>query len=573
MRKSIFLLLMIMVIPMSAYAERFIPEQPTIPVNDIKPGMNGYMLTVLKGSSPSRIPVRIVSVVHQKPGKNIPDTLLIKITGGTKLAQGMSGSPVYIQGRLAGAIRSGWDNSDQTLALVTPIEAMCKVFDYDGANKPSSPPTFTLTNVTVSGISAGNPAMSSLSRKMGVTFTQGVNASSDGLNVAGNPLKPGDSVAAMLVWGDVELSAVGAVTATAKDGSFLAFGHDFLKRGNSAYPSAGAYIHDIVNSSTFPFKLASATNLNGTITQDRDAAIAGKFGYYAPSASGEFIFRNLDTGREDRYKFRTVADEFLTDELMEGVFKGLAEELWGRTGQGTMSVNIRIDGRNVPNGWARKDMFFSEENIINEAFKQAKDVINAYLTQPYAEAFPAGFSVTVEATQNPKILEIEDMKAPEYASPGDDVEISVTLRGWRTEPFTRKFTMKIPEDASGIVEVIARSGGEQSFSQAAIDAGLKNMDGIERMLTEFKSEDANNELILELNADRTGQVFSKGKSSKKSAKSKGKKAPAKHSDFLPEEEEFLSETKERRLKEGTLKIYSSEYYIDGFMRRIIHTEK
>lgn len=572
MRKYIFLLLMMIIIPAVAYAESFIPEQPTISINDIKPGMNGYMLTVLKGSSPSRIPVKIVSIIPQKPGKNIPDTLLIKITGGTKLAQGMSGSPVYVQGRLAGAIRSGWDNSDQTLALVTPIEAMCKIFDYD-AKKPATPQSFTLTNVTVSGLSAGNPAMSSLSRQMGVTFTQGINTNSGGLNVAGNPLKPGDSVAAMLVWGDVELSAVGAVTATARDGRFLAFGHDFLKRGISAYPSAGAYVHEIVNSSTFPFKLASAKGINGTITQDRDAAIGGKFGYYAPSASGEFIFRDLDTRREYRYKFRTVADEFLTDKLMEGVFKGLAEELWGRTGQGTMSVNIRIDGKNVPNGWARKDIFFSEDNIINEAFKQAKDVINAYLTQPYSEAFPAGFSVIVEATQNPKILVIEDVQAPEHASPGDDVEISVTLRGWRTEPFTRKFTMKIPDDASGVVEVIARGGGEQSFSQTAIDSGLKSMASLERMLTEFKSEDANNELILELNADRTGQIFNKGKSAKKSVKAKGKKSPAKNSDFLPEEEEYLSETKERRIKEGTLKIYSSEYYVDGLMRRIIHTEK
>ncbi|MBR1439071.1 MAG: hypothetical protein IJ587_11100, partial [Synergistaceae bacterium] len=335
-------------------------------------------------------------------------------------------------------------------------------------------------------------------------------------------------------------------------------------------PSAGVYVHDLVNSSSFPFKIASITGINGTVTQDRETGLLGRTGYYAPSVSGEFVFRDMDRNTENKCRFRTVADEFLTDELVSAVCTALAEELWGRKGQGTMSVTLRIDGKNLPNGWTRKDIFFSEDNIIPEAFKQVKTIINAYLTQPFNDVFPSGFRITIEATQNPKVLMIEEVETVEEAKPGDEIEVSVKMRGWRSETVTEKFKMKIPEDADGVIELIVRGGGTQSFGQAGIEGGWKSIGSLERLMTEFRAADSNNQLIAELNADKTGGLLGEILRKKKSgAKSK----QSKESDLLPEEEEYLSETKERRIKEGTLKVYSTEYVVDGLMRRIIHTEK
>lgn len=563
-RRIFFLLTLIFVLNVPAYGE-FLPSQPIISVADLKPGMNGYILTVLRGMTPERIPVRIISRAAQKPGKQYKELVLLKLLGGRKLAQGMSGSPVYIGGKLAGAIRSGWQNADHTIAVMMPIEYMCALTDY-----ALSPKLAGLNAVTVSGISASTSGLIDLSRKLGVTFTQGISSSEGGTIAGESALKPGDSVAALLVWGDVELSAFGTVTATDNHGRFLAFGHDFMKRGNSAYPSAGAYVHETVDSVSFPFKIATTLGINGTITQDRETGVAGRFGYYPPSVSCEFELFDIDRGTEDRYKFRTVTDEYMTDELIEGICKGLAEEIWGRKGQGTMSVTLRIDGRNVPKGWTRKDIFYSEENIIDEAFKQLKILVNAYMTQPFDDIMPAGFRIRAEVTQKPRVLLIEDVEVSEDAKPGEDVEVSVKLRGWRTEPITRKFKLTIPEDTSGVVEVIVRGGGTQSLGQAGIEGGWRTITSLERMLTEFKATDSNNQLIIELNADRTGELISKIKNArKKGAKGKKDREP----DLLPEEEEYLSETKERRIKEGTLRIYSSDYYVDGLMRRVIHVEK
>ena len=211
-----FLLLMFLALNVSAvYAENFVPAQPVISVSEIQSGMQGYILTVLKGVEPSKIPVKVVNVISQKPGTNIDNVILIKFLGKYKLSQGMSGSPLYIKGKLAGAVRSGWENSDHSLGLVTPINSMRAIFDNDGIKTA----VFTLSGMNENSISR-------LSRLLGVNIVPGISMNNQGIQ--NYFFKPGDSVAVMLVWGDVELSVSGTVTATDNEGRFLAFGHDFL---------------------------------------------------------------------------------------------------------------------------------------------------------------------------------------------------------------------------------------------------------------------------------------------------------------------------------------------------------
>ena len=538
----------------------FVPEQPIMPVSELKAGMTGYVLTVLKGHDPEKLPMKVVSIIPQKPGGELSDEILIRLSRH-KLAQGMSGSPVYVQGKLIGAVRSGWEMSDQSLACVAPIESMCRIFAEPQRTQERG---VSLSVATISGLNVSTPSVQDLSRRLGVTFTQGLTRGTNPLTLSSERLKPGDSVCALLVWGDVEVGSVGTVTATARDGRFLAFGHPFSKSGRASYPAAKTYIHDIVNSYSFPFKLATAEAITGTFTQDREAGIGGKFGVYPPSIQGELVFRDMDRETEKKYSFRVIADEFMSREILGKVFAALSEEAWGRKGQGTMSVNLRIDGRAVPKGWTRKDIFFSDDNILTKAFEQSQEIISAYLTQPFSETLPAGFTLTVEATQNPRTLKIIDVTAPESAQPGESVEVSVTLKGWRTNAITRKFSMTIPDDAEeGVCELIVRSGSVDPSSQTAIEEGWKSIDSAERMLAEVKALDANNELILELNIDRLGpeldRVLRGGK----------REGP----DLLPEQQEYLSETKARRIKEGSLKILSSDYVIQGHMKRLIHVEK
>ena len=547
---------MMLVLCGAACAENFVPEQPIMRINELRPGMSGYALTVLQGTEPVKMPIKIVSVVAQRPGISMNEKILIKFTAKNKLAQGMSGSPVFVKNKLIGAIRSGWDNSDQSLAFVTPIESMMKIFN----SEESEAKTQELKRVNVSATGLGINSLSRLSKVLGVDVSQGISSGTGQLPIKNEGFKPGEAVATLLAWGDVEIFAAGTVTATAKDGKFLAFGHDFLNRGNSMYPAAKVFVHDTLDSYSFPLKIASPIFINGIVTQDRESAVGGYVGVFPKSFSAELNFNNLDTNKRSKYNFRVVADEFLTASLIEEIYKGLIIEAWGRKGQGTMDVTLKIEGKSREN-FSRRDIFFSGEDVVEEAFKDTAEMIGTYLTQPFAETMPSNFVLSVEATEKPKVLRIEDIETVSKAKPGEEIEVKIKLRSWRAGITEKIIKVKIPEKASGTLILIARGGGVEPLPQIALEEGSKSIDSLERMFTELKAADANNDLIVELNGDSLTEALKKALSDDDDGEA------------FPEEGEFLSETKERRLEDGTMKIFKSEYFVDGLMRRIINVEK
>ncbi len=544
----------------------FVPDRPIIPVGALRAGMKGYLLTVLRGTQPVRLPLEVVDVVPQKG--EVRNFILVRLlpspnnrAGG--VAQGMSGSPVYIGGRLAGAVGHGWNFSDHNLALVTPIEDMCAVFsrpDRRGAPRGGAAP------LLVSGLA--EPSAERLSRALGVAVAATPAGASDALEVVPGRLSPGEAVAALLVWGDVEVGATGTVTAVSRDGRFLAFGHPFLGRGAVNVPAARARIHETIPSQAFPFKLGSPVSLVGTVTQDRAAGIGGRTDFFTPSISAALDFTDLDQGEMRTVRnFRVVPDPFLGGRLLEGVFAGLMEDVWSRRGQGTLTVNLRIDGRGVANGWARKNIFFSEDNAPAAALLEAARIWDLFLLQPFAAGMPIGFRLEVEATEEPRILSIEDVSvASSDVRPGEALDVAVTLRPWRRQPVRRHFTLTVPKEASGTCELLVRGGGVLPLPQLALEGGWKSIDSLDRLLTEVGAMDANNELILELLCDPNPAKESKDKEGGRGDDHRSA------SELLPEEREYLSETKARRIKEGTLRISRSEYVVDGMMKRLIRVK-
>ncbi|MCR5346808.1 MAG: hypothetical protein K6E38_03445 [Fretibacterium sp.] len=564
----------------TAAAGPFVPDQPTIPAGSLRVGDRGYMLTVLRGTEPERVPVEVVGVIPQGnlPSRGeIRDFILVRILPfrdargrAVGLARGMSGSPVYVRGKLAGAVGRGWEFSDHSLTLVTPIADMCGVFaaENEGGGSPLGR-NAAAAPITVSGVSA-----EFLSRALGVEV---IDAPAQGgyLPVEPGRFRPGEAVAALLAWGDVEVAATGTVTATSKDGRFLAFGHSFLKRGRSGYPAARAVIHETVSSQAFPFKLASPRSLIGTVTQDREAGIGGRTGFFAPSIPVTLVFRDRDRGTRDERSFRVVSDAWLSSKLLEGICTGLVEELWGRKGQGTMTVTLRIEGKGIRNGWTRNDVFFSEENAEAVALKQPVQIMSAFLTQPFEDKMPLGFRLEVEATEEPRALIIEDVKAPAKVKAGEEFTVTVTMRPWRGRPVVRDFKLKAPEGTSGLCELIVRGGGIHSLPQLAIDGGWKSIDSLDRMLQEIGALDANNELFLELVSDAIAEALKKAankedKNTHNQDRSENDSNP--EADLLPEEKEYLSQTKERRIKEGTLCVYRADRFVDGMMKRLVTVE-
>lgn len=580
----------------------FVLDGAYMKVENVRPGMKGYARTVLSGTTVIRFPVEIVSVIPQKgsPRNLIMIRTLSDATerfGG--IAAGMSGSPVYIGGKLLGAIGYGWNFSHHTLGLLTPYEDMATIWQWpeklvpiaalhlpkpekkpirdeereaadkhptndekdlrDGEEKsPARPPSGDVASFFVSGL--GQRSANSITTLLGKdSYIPGGGSSGD-LPIEENArLEPGEALAVLLAWGDVTVGTTGTLTALGKDGRFIAFAHPFLGKGAVNYPVARSYIHGVVPSVESPFKIGTPLRIVGTATQDRAQAIGGRIGYFTPSFSAALTFTDLDRKTSEKKGFNVAPDPFMGAKLSAEIFTGLVDELWGRKGQGTAKMSLIVQGRGLTTGWSRTNMFYSNDDIAADALKEISEMLDILFLNPFFEIYPLGVNVLAEFTENPKVMFIEgvDVKK-ETVCPGETVDVEVTLRPYRMKETKKTFTLTVPKDATDSCEILVRGGGIEPLSQSAIIQGWKTVADFQQLLTEMSAPEANNELILELNCEGLPDL--------KDADEEDKTSSPK------EEEELLSELKKRRLKEGTLRIFSSEYVVDGLLRKVLTVE-
>lgn len=355
--KAHFLALtLVFAFPFFAEAVAFIPETPMMKIGEVRPGMRGEAHTVIKGQAVVTFPVTVVSVL---PRKGIPKHLIliraegpiIEKTGG--IAAGMSGSPVFINGKIVGAIGYGWNFSDHRLGLVTPLEDMIAVFDWKDVKpafyKPPLPEPSTVSpDVSSSDISSGDipsadaePLVTLFADGMSQRAIAGLSSAFNGKILAMGSgmaenlppvetvrkMNPGEAVGVMLAWGDVSLGATGTLTAVSKDGRFLAFAHPFINNGAVAYPLTRAWVHDVVPSIESPFKLGTPMSIIGTVTQDRPQAIGGKLNVYPPSFDFTVNLDDVDNKKKIRKRFHVAAAPFLLSKLAPDALTGLLDDL------------------------------------------------------------------------------------------------------------------------------------------------------------------------------------------------------------------------------------------------------
>jgi hypothetical protein len=583
--------------PFLSEAADFNCQDPVMKVSELRPGMRGEARTVLKGQKVEAFPVTILSVV---PKKGIPRHLiliraegpLIEKTGG--IAAGMSGSPVYVSGKLIGAIGYGWNFSDHRLGLVTPIEDMKAVFNWKDRIPPffraprQEPETVSSdvasadhsSDVTssdevppVSGDSMDETppmevlladgmsprAVESLSREI----RQKILALGGGIGDEVPPvkkasrLKPGEAVGVMLAWGDVNIGATGTLTALSNDGRFIAFAHPFLNNGAVAYPLTEAWVHEVIPSVESPFKLGSPLSIIGTVTQDRPQAIGGKLNVYPPSYDFTVRFDDVDNKAKQTKRFHVALAPFLLSRLAPEALTGLLDDLWGRIGAGTARLDLSVTGPNLPGGWRRNNLFFSDKDLTKEVLKELKELMETFALNPFTEIAPLGFRLDLEMTSEPRILLIEDVKLDKKTiKAGEKLNVEVRLRPYRKDPFTRTFELTVPRDASGRSMVVVRGGGINEPGQDSITEGKTTIRDFPSLLKELSVRETNNQVVVE--------ILTPGVEKAKSSVQKGKSEEP--GDETPE---LLSEITEKKLKEGSMKIYNTNFYVDGLQQREI----
>ena len=318
-----------------------------MPLSEVKQGMKGTAWTVFQGTEPEPVPVEIIGISKNMWGPR-QDIILGKMGGKaarTNVAKGMSGSPVYINGKLIGAVSLGLSQfSPDAICGITPIELMLEINGNDKSRPAAArtPGKAVAVNpqdggdgVLESLIPIDSPLVfsgingdtlrdfSSIFQQMGLHAVQGSGGvlTHGSKPVAGweHALNPGDSVATVLVDGDMGISAFGTVTYN--DGKrVLAFGHPLFNLGPVDMPLAKSEVVLTLASQFQPSKMANATEIVGALRQDRHSGIMGELGATSPMIPVTLKVRSLDAKEavlsEKDFHFNVFVHQKWTPTLM-----------------------------------------------------------------------------------------------------------------------------------------------------------------------------------------------------------------------------------------------------------------
>ena len=490
-----------------------------MPVDEIKPGMHGIAKTVVSGSKIEEFGVEVLGILKDKSPTG--DLILIRVYGDliekTGIAQGMSGSPVYIDGRLIGAISYGWALTDHKTGMVTPIADMLKIWKLPGSEPNRSAVTTSddgqdeaqplATPIMAAGFS--HNALQMLKEKLAPfrLVPYGVGSQTGDTEV--QPLQPGSIVGVELVRGDVSLGALGTVTYT-EDDKVLAFGHPFLKKGKANMFLTNAQVITVINGLENAFKVGITGEAVGMVNQDRSAGIGGVVGRYPDIIPMRIIARDNSTGNSRDAAVQVIQDEQLSPLLAATTVFNVIDKTLDRTGPGTAHVYFEIAGQQMPvDTIARENMFYSAANIGEQSVAELFEIITALLHNQYNSVDIMDVKVHVILDSERKTAAVMEARAnKKEVRPGDSVDIAVKLKPFRGEKtITRTVTFKVPKNQpDGPLTLEVRGGGFVPLIYALL--GNQGMDNEGKkpkkqrtfadLVESFTSRDRNNDIVAEV---------------------------------------------------------------------------
>ncbi len=470
------------------------------PLKDVRAGQKGVGRTVFSGSKVEEFQVEVLGVLENiGPRQNI---ILAKLSGGplaeTGVMQGMSGSPVYINGKLAGAVALGFPQAKEAIAGIRPIEEMLRV-EPEGKTQPVRPAARAArasfaagemrleeiaTPVSFSGFTAA--ALEHFApqlRQLGLDPRQGVTGGGHPPDRLGDPrnLQPGSMISVQLLSGDMSVAADGTVTAI--DGNRIyAFGHRFLASGSTEMPFARAEVLALLPNLQSSFKISQAKEWMGSITEDRDTAISGLTGRRAAMAPLE-----IRVGR-NTYHMNIVQDRVMTPLVAQMAVFSAIDATERSVGAVTYAIRGRAD---FAGGSVKLDNVYSGDVNVGA-------LASLGVATPLSYALTSGFdafrlkSIKLEidpaATRNQ--MQIADVVARRQVHPGDDLEVNIVLTGENGAEVVKKARYRVPVGApSGPLYVTVSDAATANFTelQAAIGSPARSPEQVLALLNGLRS--------------------------------------------------------------------------------------
>jgi hypothetical protein len=437
----------------------------TFPADSVRAGMTGVGLSVFEGTRIDSFPVSILGVLKgQRPGTTL---ILARAHGAflerTGIIAGMSGSPVYINGRLLGAIAYTWSFSKDPVAGVTPIGEMLDLLPPEGpvpsedaerrlgfaedaspglsGDPPGARPI--ATPLVFSGF--GAEAMRFLApwlEERGFVAGPG-GGSAPGISC--DSLAPGSAVGVALVRGDWSVAAIG--TLTYRDGDkILAFGHPFSSMGWVRFPLTAATVHTVFASQQISSKVGSPTTPCGTLLADRSVGVSGEIGA-TPAMIPVAVSVQGSGKREKAYRFEVARSRLLTPNLVASAVVNSISEALNDAGYAT----IRYDLTFAMNGGAvrvRKGNALLTQSPISGVGEEVAQSLQLLLSEHFRPTSLDSVRIQVRADVGLDAARISEVRLrPAAAAPGDSVQVEITLRRGGSATEIRRVGLRIPPQA------------------------------------------------------------------------------------------------------------------------------
>jgi SpoIVB peptidase S55 len=483
-------------------AQSVSPPQGFFPLKDIRPGMHGTGRTVFTGNRIDEFQVEILGVLENFGPKE--SLILARLSGGplehTGVMQGMSGSPVYIDGKLAGAVAMAFPFSKDPIAGIRPIEEMVRpansAMALDGNKRPllaladrdltrgfsrAEPPApgdakmiDIATPLSFGGFSRATlEAFAPQLRPLGLEPRQAVTAGAKIQPGMGNPadLKPGSMISVQLVSGDFSVAADGTVTYI--DGNHLyAFGHRFLDVGATALPFARAEVVALIPNVNTAFKLSTAREWMGAIYQDRDTAVAGELG---KSVALVPVTVSVSRGGKpvESYHVQMVNDPLLSPLLLQMAVFSTIDATERTVGASSLRISGEVEFQNAPSPVLLDNMFAGDNGSAMQASLSAAIPVAYVMQSAFNSLQLKRADIRIEAYDRKKQLTIDNVTASRHeVRAGEKLELNVMLTGENGAETVRRVTYEVP---------IGALPGTLYFTVA--DANTANISDFRQILT------------------------------------------------------------------------------------------
>lgn len=511
-----------------------------MPLDQVKPGMVGVGRTVFEGTQIDEFKVSVIGVLENVGPRQ--SMILARLEGGplaqTGVIAGMSGSPVFIEGKLVGAVAYGFPFSKETIAGITPIGEMIEATRTDapraasarfatafraaGFARPldrdaliaalrrplpgfaadpallrgSMPPALlgaTLRPLALPLVFGGFDALTfDWARDLfaGLGFAPVLGMSKTSLPATALPdLQPGAAVGVSLVEGDLDLSVTGTITHI-DNGEVYAFGHPFYNLGPTQFPMKKAYVYSVFPSLYQSWKISTAAEPVGTIEQDRTTAIAGRIGK-TPRLIPVAVKLRTSRGQEKAFAFRMVDDELFSPVLAFVSLLSVLQANERAYGTSTMGVEARVSfsgGREV-----RVEDLFSEEAPAMRSAALVAAPLAYLMSNDFVPVRIERLDVDVSSYETVKTATLERawLERSGPVRPGDTLTLKLSLRSYRGETLSESIPVSIPASApAGSYSLLVSDGAtltgieqresRQTFVPRDLDQLVRAINGLRR---------------------------------------------------------------------------------------------